>query len=175
MNECLLCHTVNQIMWFPINYVNDIKWNLKLGAIILREAQKAQQCEIKKLCAFSMHIGHNRACATILKKNEFNKKVQDFWKNTAETTVAVWVLPGIYGTMKGGLSISWFEFLFTWQFLCFDSCFQRLWTNLVFWGIATSFSRNLPYFESNWRFITHRFLKVLCFSCKLFVRELHYW
>ena len=60
--------------------------------------------------------------------------------------------------MVGWLSIRWFEESFSLQFLCFDSCFPRLWKFLVTFGIATFIERNLHLFPVELTIYYARFL-----------------
>ena len=98
-----------------------------------------------KLCAFGVQIGNYRAYAT-MPRNKFSTNDQDLRNNPTEANCLVRVLPVIYRFMVGWLSIWWFEVPLSLQFLCFDSCFPRLWKFFVTFGISTSFEWNLRLF-----------------------------
>ena len=97
------------------------------------------------LCAFGMQIGNYRAYSTI-QRNKFRKMTRTCEESYRSENCRVRIFSGIYGFMVGWLLIWWFENSFSFQLLCFDSCFPRWWKYFVTFGIATSFEGNLHLF-----------------------------
>ena len=139
VSNCKTYHVISDKIAVTINSSS------KLGVIKLRDPRKAQHLQ---LCNFV-----HSACRLVI--IELMQQYQEMnlakWQGLAKESYRsnncrVRVFPGIYGFMVGWLSIWRFEVPFSLQFLCFDSCFPRLWKFFVNFGIATSFERNIHIF-----------------------------
>ena len=125
-------------------------------------------------CAFSMQIGNYIAYATI-PRNEFSKIDQDLRKNPTEATIVV------YGYFPGSTDLWWVDFWsddlkipLPFRFCVLIYVFRVYESFSLLLGSQHRLGEIFTYFRYNWRFITHDFRKILCFSCQSLIRELDY-
>ena len=121
-----------------------------------------------------MQISYYRAYATI-PRNEFSKIDQDLRKNPTEATIVV------YGYFTGSTDLWWVDFWpddskipFLFRFCVLIHVFRVCESFSLLLGSQHPLGEIFAYFRYNWRFITHDFRKVLCFTCQSLVRELDY-